>query len=73
MESFAQLLSCFASFVFQGKGNSGVKAATGKADEGASNSSADSEQQIDSFDELNLEEKHGSCWSYINSKLQLLS
>lgn len=51
----------------QGKGNSGVKAV--KDDKGASNSSADyenhssancAEQQIDSFDELNLEEKQGS-------------
>lgn len=51
----------------QGKGNSGVKAV--KDDKGASNSSADYEnhssancvdQQIDSFDKLNLEEKQGS-------------
>jgi len=63
-----QFLSCFVPFLFQGKGNSGVKA--GKDDKGASNSSVDYEthgsanctdQQIaDSFDELNLEEKQGS-------------
>ena len=67
--SFEQVLSCFVSFVFQGKGNSSVKAATGKDDEGASNNSTDyenhksangAEQQMNSFNELNLEEKQGS-------------
>ena len=61
-------VACFVC-VFQGKGNSSVKAATGKDDEGASNSSTDyenhksangAEQQMNSFDELYLEEKQGS-------------
>lgn len=67
IENFERIFSCFVPFLFQGKGNSGVKAV--KDDKGASNSSADYEnhssancvdQQIDSFDKLNLEEKQGS-------------
>ena len=70
LEIFDQIFSYFVPFLFQGKGNSEVKAV--KDDKGASNSSADyenhsspnsSEQQIDSFDELNLEDKQGSHWS----------
>ena len=57
-------MNCFVPFLFQEKGNSGAKAV--KDDRGASDSSADYENhsstdhQIDSFDELNLEEKQGS-------------
>lgn len=70
LKNFVQIFSCIVPFLFQGKGNSGVKAV--KDDKGTSNSSADyenhssancAEQQIDSFDELNLEEKQGSHWS----------
>ena len=64
LEIVEQIFSCYVPFLFQGKENSGVKAV--KDDKGASNSSADyenhsspnsTEEQIDSFDELNLEEK----------------
>ena len=65
--NFEHIFSCIVSFLFQRKGSSGDKAI--EDDKGASNSSADyenhssvncAEQQIDSFDELNLEEKQES-------------
>lgn len=67
-------LSCLALFVFQGNGNSGVQAVTENDDKCASKGSADfenhnsangAEDQVDSFDKLNVWEKQESHWGYL--------